>query len=113
MLQPVETLGCFSIRQDHLTNENADMSSPAKKGAFEAEETSKFKTSFHAYGSMLVKAIGSATRTSAGRFVSPWDRHEVTYVFHTEQEKLSRRKGIVVCGSSAGSSFGEKRHSST
>jgi len=48
-------------------NENADMSSPAKKGAFDAEETSKFKTSFHAYGSMLVKAIGSATRTSASR----------------------------------------------
>lgn len=86
------------------------MSSPAKKGAFDAEETSKFKTSFHAYGSMLVKAIGSATRTSAERSVSPWNRHEVTYVFHTEQKKLGRRKGIVVCGSSVGSSFGEKRH---
>jgi hypothetical protein len=113
MLRPAKALGCFVIRQDHLTNENADMSSPAKKGALDTEETSKFKTSFHAYGSMLVKAIGSATRTNAGRSVSPWDRREMTYVFHTEQEKLSRRKGIVVCGSSAGSSFGEKRHPST
>ena len=110
MLRPAKMLGWFVIRHDHRTNENADMSSPAKKGAFDAEETSKFKTSFHAYGSMLVKAIGSATRTSAGRSVSPWNRHEVTYVFHTEQKKLGRRKGIVVCGSSVGSSFGEKRH---
>lgn len=110
MLRPAKMLGWFVIRHDHRTNENADMSSPAKKGAFDAEETSKFKTSFHAYGSMLVKAIGSATRTSAGRFISPWDRYEVTYVFHTEQEKLSRRKGIVVYGSIVGSSFGEKRH---
>ena len=113
MLRPAITSGWLVIRQDHLTNENADMSSPAKNGALDTEETSKFKTSFHAYGSMLVNAIGSATRTSAGRSVSPRDRHEVTYVFHTEQKKLSRRKGIVVCGSSAGSSFGEKIHPST
>lgn len=41
------------------------MSKPAKNGALDPEETLKLKTSFQAYGSMLVKAIGSATRTSA------------------------------------------------
>jgi hypothetical protein len=41
------------------------MSRPAKKGALDAEETSKLRTNFQAYGKMLVKAIGSATRTSA------------------------------------------------
>jgi hypothetical protein len=43
----------------------AEMSRPAKKGALDAEETSKLRTNFQAYGKMLVKAIGSATRTSA------------------------------------------------
>lgn len=86
------------------------MSSPAKKGAFASEETSKFKTSFHAYGSMLVRAIGSATRTSARRFVSSCDRRSVTCAFLTEQEQLGSRKCIVMCGWSAASSFGEKRH---
>lgn len=45
-------------------SENAEMRSPAKKGAFDSEQTSKFETSFQAYGSIEVKAIGSATRTS-------------------------------------------------
>lgn len=60
-------IGCY------LTNENAEMSRPAKNGALDSEETSKSKTSFHAYGSMLVNAIGSATRTSAELPVSDCD----------------------------------------
>jgi hypothetical protein len=45
--------------------EKAAIKQPAKKGAFASEETSKFNTSFQAYGNIEVKAIGSATRTSA------------------------------------------------
>lgn len=48
-----------------LTSEKAEISRPAKNGALDSEDTSKFSTSFHAYGSILVRAIGSATRTSA------------------------------------------------
>jgi hypothetical protein len=47
-------------------SEKAEMSRPAKKGAFASEPTWKLTTSFHAYGSIEVRAIGSATRTSAG-----------------------------------------------
>jgi hypothetical protein len=45
--------------------EKAAIKHPAKKGAFASVETSKFNTSFQAYGNIDVKAIGSATRTSA------------------------------------------------
>jgi len=48
--------------------EKAEMSKPAKKGAFVSVPTWKLDTSFQAYGSIEVRAIGSATRTSA---VSP------------------------------------------
>lgn len=56
---------CQSTRRGVLTRLKAEMSRPAKNGAFDAEETSKLRTSFQAYGSMLVRAIGSATLTSA------------------------------------------------
>jgi hypothetical protein len=47
-------------------SEKAEISRPAKKGAFASEPTWKLVTSFQAYGSIEVRAIGSATRTSAG-----------------------------------------------
>ncbi|KAH8644356.1 hypothetical protein IG631_01820 [Alternaria alternata] len=49
-------------------SEKAEMSRPAKNGAFASEPTWKLVTSFHAYGSIEVRAIGSATRTSAGMY---------------------------------------------
>jgi hypothetical protein len=47
-------------------SEKAEISRPAKKGAFVSDPTWKLETSFHAYGSIEVRAIGSATLTSAG-----------------------------------------------
>lgn len=43
------------------------MSTPAQKGALDSEEMWKLDTSFQAYGSIDVRAIGSATRMSALR----------------------------------------------
>lgn len=89
------------------------MSRPAKKGALDAEEISKLRTSFHAYGRMLVKAIGSATRTSAAMEGQCVRSYQFDVCLLTEQEKLHRGKGVAVDILSAGSSFGEKRHPST
>jgi hypothetical protein len=61
----VLVLGLLTGNVQSLTSEKAEMSRPAKNGALDSEETWKFRTSFQAYGSILVKAIGSATRTSA------------------------------------------------
>jgi hypothetical protein len=45
--------------------EKAAIKQPAKNGALDSDPTSKLETSFQAYGSIDVNAIGSATRTRA------------------------------------------------
>jgi hypothetical protein len=71
---PSITTGFLPIRSETLpqyiplqasASEKAEMRRPAKNGAFVSEPTWKLETSFHAYGSIDVRAIGSATRTSA------------------------------------------------
>jgi hypothetical protein len=54
-----------NIPEQASAREKAATKTPAQKGALDSEETWKFDTSFHAYGKMDVRAIGSATRTSA------------------------------------------------
>lgn len=111
MLQPVVCVREVDTkRRSDLTRLKAEMSRPAKNGALDAEDTSKLRTSFHAYGSRLVKAIGSATRTSAAmRGQCKW-RFQCSAGLHTKQEQLSGGKGVFIDIPRTVSSFGKKRH---
>ena len=68
------------------------MSRPAKNGALDSEETSKFRTSFHAYGSMLVNAIGSATRTSAAVNRQYWKARLMAYALTYRAGKAGQQE---------------------
>lgn len=73
-MHPSMTTGFLPIRSDTppqymplqaSASEKAEMSRPAKKGAFVSVQMWKLETSFQAYGRIEVRAIGSATRTRA------------------------------------------------